>query len=673
MSEAPRSNGKTRALSTRLAGLCLALLAIGAAAPRIDPLASRGIAVTGGAAPGYLEDRVCAECHREIWTTYQQVGMARSFARPGSAGKIEDFARGAFAHAASKQNFEMTWRGDRLFFRREQLDAAGQPINVWEHEVDWILGSGNHARTYLYRTEGGELYQLPIAWYTQEAKWGMAPGFDRPDHEGVLRRVRRECMFCHNAYPDAPQGSDLHDAPQIYPEKLPEGIGCQRCHGPGAEHVRRALTAPKAGAAIRAAIVDPGALSKPRMEDVCFECHFQPSVALQGLRRYGVGDWSFRPGQNLAEYQVAVDVEEEGVAPGDRFEINHQAYRLRQSRCYLKSADLSCLTCHDPHVKVPAAERAAHYASACLGCHEGHKPEACGIGGATAPAGSDRTIDPKDCVSCHMPKRRPSDVVHAVMTDHKIQIPKAGVDFLAPRGETDPVITGLRLLEPEKLPGASAEIYRAATAVRAVRSTSALDRLEALLATAKLAEIEPYLDLAEGQLGARRFGAAEKTLRGILSRSPGRPLALEWLGIALAGQGKNDEAITTLRAVLAAGEKKGSPARPESLFNLGLLRVERDPQKALADLDRALALRGNQVAAWFYRGVALARLDRRTEAEAAYRKALEIDPRFTRGYLALAESFIARGEKTEARRWLVHGAEIAADPAKVRAALDAMP
>src|SRR6185295_6289983 len=168
MSEAPRSNGKTRALSTRLAGLCLALLAIGAAAPRIDPLASRGIAVTGGAAPGYLEDRVCAECHREIWTTYQQVGMARSFARPGSAGKIEDFARGAFAHAASKQNFEMTWRGDRLFFRREQLDAAGQPINVWEHEVDWILGSGNHARTYLYRTEGGELYQLPIAWYTQE-------------------------------------------------------------------------------------------------------------------------------------------------------------------------------------------------------------------------------------------------------------------------------------------------------------------------------------------------------------------------------------------------------------------------------------------------------------------------------------------------------------------------
>lgn len=665
-----RPDGNQRALHPRLFGLGIALLALGASAQSPDPLASRGIAPTVGAAPGYVEDRVCAECHREIWTTYQQVGMARSFARPGSAERIEDFAQSAFAHAASKQNFEMSWRGERLLFRREQRDAAGRPINVWEHEVDWILGSGNHARTYLYRTEGGELYQLPIAWYTQEGKWGMAPGFDRSDHDGVLRRVRRECMFCHNAYPDAPQGSDLHDAQQTYPEKLPEGIGCQRCHGPGAEHVRRALTAPKVGAAIRAAIVDPGALSKPRMEDVCFECHLQPSVAIQGLRRYGVGDWSFRPGQDLAAYQVAVDVEEEGVAAGDRFEINHQAYRLRQSRCYLKSADLSCLTCHDPHVKIPTAERAEHYSSACLGCHEGHKPEACGIGGT---AETDSAIDPKDCVSCHMPQRRPSDVVHVVMTDHKIQIPKAGVDLVAPRAETDPVITGLRLLEPETLPGAVAEIYRAGTAVRAVRSTAALDRLETLLATGKPSEIEPYLDLAEGQLGARRFAAAEKTLRAVLSRSPGRPLALEWLGIALTGQGKNDEAISTLRAVLAASEKNGSPARPESLFNLGLLRVDRAPERALADFDRALALRGNQVAAWFYRGIALERLDRRSEAEAAYQRALEIDPRFTRGYLALAESALVRGDKSAARRWLAQGADVAADPVRARAALEALP
>ncbi len=675
MDDEPPPQPKHRALPARLAALGLALLALGATAPKIDRLVARGIAVTGGAAPGYVPDRVCAECHREIWTTYQQVGMARSFARPAAAPRIEEFGRGSFSHQESQQRFEMIWRGDRLTFRREQLDAEGKLINVWEREVDWILGSGNHARTYLYRTDGGELYQLPIAWYTQEGTWGMAPGFDRTDHDGVLRRVRRECMFCHNAYPDAAAGSDLHDAPQTYPEELPEGIGCQRCHGPGAEHVRRALAAPHAepgarstGAeAIRAAIVDPGALAKARMEDVCFQCHLQPSVALQGLRRYGVGDWSFRPGEDLASYQVAVDIEEEGVAPVDRFEINHQAYRLRQSRCYLTSADLSCLTCHDPHVKVPAAERAAHYASVCQGCHEGHEPEACGIERV------DSSIDPQNCVTCHMPQRRPSDVVHVVMTDHKIRIPKPGVDLLAPLAESDPMVTGVRLLEPERIPAQLAEIYRAGTVVRAVRSAAALDRLEALLASAKPSEIEPYLDLAEGQLGARRFAAAEKTLRAVLGRSPGRPLALEWLGIALAGQRKKEEAIATLRAVLISAEKNGGPARPESAFNLGLLRVERDPNRALADLDRALVLRSNQVAAWFYRGIALERLDRRAEAEAAYQRALEIDPRFTRGYLALAESALARGDQAAARRWLTHGAGVAADPGKVRAVLLAHP
>ena len=40
------------------------------------------------------------------------------------------------------------------------------------------LGSGNHSRGYLYRTPSGELYQLPLMWYTQTGRWGMAPGYD---------------------------------------------------------------------------------------------------------------------------------------------------------------------------------------------------------------------------------------------------------------------------------------------------------------------------------------------------------------------------------------------------------------------------------------------------------------------------------------------------------------
>src|SRR5262245_34752639 len=243
------SGGRLRSRGLLFGGLAALLAAQGAlrsfaarpdSAPAAEPsavplpviardLAALGVATTAGAAPGYVEDRACGLCHSEIAETYAAKGMARAFRRPRPEADIEDFAAPPFVHAASRQQLEIARRDGRLLFRRWQLDGAGRPINLFEREVDWILGSGSHARTYLYRTPGGELYQLPLAWYTQERAWGMAPGFDRPDHDGVLRRVRRECLFCHDAYPEVPAGSDLYGAPQELPAALPEGLGCQRC------------------------------------------------------------------------------------------------------------------------------------------------------------------------------------------------------------------------------------------------------------------------------------------------------------------------------------------------------------------------------------------------------------------------------------------------------------
>ena len=148
-------------------------------------------------------------------------------------------------------------------------------------------------------------------------------------------------------------------------------------------------------------------------------CHLQPSVAIPGLRRFGKGDFSFRAGDPLSDHFVQVDVEEEGRAASERFEINHHPYRLQQSRCRTASgAAFSCLTCHDPHQRVPETERAAHYRAACLTCHQ-DSPE-------THAAGQN------DCVSCHMPKRRTQDVVRVVMTDHWIRRQPGGPELLAP-------------------------------------------------------------------------------------------------------------------------------------------------------------------------------------------------------------------------------------------------
>src|SRR5947209_17304399 len=102
--------------------------------------------------PGYANDAECASCHANLVRTYQHVGMSKSFYRPRRDDVIEDFSKLPFRHAKSGDVMEMRWQGERLLFRRWQLEAAGKQVNLFEQPVDWILGSGHHARTYLYQT-----------------------------------------------------------------------------------------------------------------------------------------------------------------------------------------------------------------------------------------------------------------------------------------------------------------------------------------------------------------------------------------------------------------------------------------------------------------------------------------------------------------------------------------
>jgi hypothetical protein len=72
--------------------------------------------------------------------------------------------------------------------------------------------------------------------------WAMSPGYDQPAHLDFRRVIDAGCMSCHNGYP--PRLLDLRELggksamPSGYiagPKfgTLPEGIDCQRCHGPG--------------------------------------------------------------------------------------------------------------------------------------------------------------------------------------------------------------------------------------------------------------------------------------------------------------------------------------------------------------------------------------------------------------------------------------------------------
>ena len=131
-------------------------------------------------------------------------------------------------------------------------------------------------------------------------------------------------------------------------DALPEGIDCQRCHGPGQAHVE-AVKSGDMKAGVRA-IVNPAKLDRDRQLEACMQCHLESTsspLPFQ-IQRYEQPLFSYTPGKPLSDYFIHFDHAPGTPGRDDKFEIAGGAYRLRKSACFQRS-EMTCLTCHDPH------------------------------------------------------------------------------------------------------------------------------------------------------------------------------------------------------------------------------------------------------------------------------------------------------------------------------------
>ena len=461
--------------------------------------------------------------------------MGRSFFKPAAENEAEDFtSHNEFYHAASDRYYTMTGRDGRYFVRRYQKALDGQPVNIIEQSIDYVIGSGNHARSYLHLTGQNKMIELPVTWYAEDrGHWGMSPGYDWQHHSDFRRKITTECVFCHNAYPSTKNDSDRSDMEAVFPGAVPEGIDCQRCHGPGAAHVN----APDA-----ANIVNPARLSRDRNLEVCMQCHLESTSAPlpYAVRRFGRGVFSYAPGQPLADYMIHFDA----ATGDDKFEIAGAVYRLRKSRCF-KESEMTCTTCHDPH-RIPRGEEAKqHYTDACLTCHRALIEER--VATRKHPAA-------RNCVECHMPKRRTEDVVHVVMTDHYIQRTKATTDLLAPlserHGDDEHLYQGdVTLYYPDVMPDeGDRELYLSVAQVTAKTNLrSGTDRLNAAIARYQPKEAGFYFELAKAYTELNMSQQAIAMYRKTLDLRPAYWPALHRLGLELSKSGDLAQAAEMIR------------------------------------------------------------------------------------------------------------------------------
>jgi Ankyrin repeat len=74
-------------------------------------------------------------------------------ADPNGNDIAEDYTRNnTYYHKASDSYFTMLRREGKYYQRRYQIDFDGKQVNVIEQQIDYILGSGNHVRSYVHRT-----------------------------------------------------------------------------------------------------------------------------------------------------------------------------------------------------------------------------------------------------------------------------------------------------------------------------------------------------------------------------------------------------------------------------------------------------------------------------------------------------------------------------------------
>lgn len=515
--------------------------------------------------------RKCAECHAEIWASYQSHPMAHSSASVSEAEIVEDYAHNTSFSKPASRHYRAERIGERVWHHESMTDADGKTIYDQAVEIHYAIGSGRRGRTYLIE-RGSLLKASPITWYTQGKTWDLSPGYLPADHQRFDRRVADECVVCHVGRAAFETGKpNRFDEPPF----LEAAIGCERCHGPGGNHVRRhEVGVVDAGASDP--IVNPRDLEPGAREDVCNQCH------LVGYRilRYGRSTFDFRPGERL-EDTWAIFPKDLNPDSSEVARAVGQVDQMRESVCFKSSEGrMGCISCHDPHSLPPAADRRAFFDKRCAACH---------VDKGCAIPDSERQAAPAagSCIACHMPALPASNVPHTSQTDHRIlrkpsdtkkTRPKAGSELFDNAQTRLPKIDLLRargIVQAQEIAGRN-DVASAASLEKQLRDVLA----------AYPDDVQSQVSLATLVMLQRRPAEAKDLLLGVLSKDPENEAALRNLAKYNQERGQSEEAIVYLLRLTAI-----DPSSPELQLNLAemLWQSNRLPE-AIAAAERGVEL-----------------------------------------------------------------------------------
>jgi hypothetical protein len=421
---------------------------------------------------------------------------------------VADQPDGQLLHTPSDSKIEIRHNADGVMIHR--LTSRGLTA---EYPVAYAVGSGKVGFSYLIAIPPF-LFQSPASYYSQAELWDVTPGYEPERVLDFTHPILEGCVFCHSNTVNLVPGTDNQfRQPELSP------ISCERCHGPAQAHLQE----PSPGS-----IVNPAKLPPAARDSVCEQCHLEGEIRILNPGKY----WQdFQPGKDL-ESVFSTYLVRSGPNFGEKAVT--QSEQLSLSRCARESSDrLWCGTCHAQHSM--ATNRAEEVRAVCLNCHKDL------FDARRHPAAA-------ECVSCHMPRTRPSNIAHAAITSHRLALPTS------------------KPASPAKPKAADLSAWR-----------------------------EPAPELAARNLGLALFqtGSTSKNANDvyrsyqILSQLPQRdPAVLATLGSILLQQNHPDVAVKLYKQATSA-----EPRNARFAYILGVaLNANGDPHAAIAELRHSIEL-----------------------------------------------------------------------------------
>ncbi len=308
----------------------------------------------------------CQRCHAEIYQRWSKTRMANVVTDPKAHPDviIPDF-------------------------------ASADPKIVTFKKDDIAFVYGTHWKQRYFTKVGDDYFPLGAQWDVVNKVWRpymVAPNADWwvPHYpaDNMQRPTGPLCDGCHSVNYD------------IKTKQVTEwNVGCERCHGPGSEHVKSATAA---------TIVNPAKMDYVRANDTCIQCHSQGQPLSNPIdgRYY---DWpvGFVQGDQLKKYW-ALEEHKLGETTFTHFPDGTAHKNRMQGNDFVQSEmykhGVTCSSCHDAHGTANDNLVRKVGNDLCLSCH---RP-----GGANGPRAA--TVEAHthhakgsagdECIACHMPK-----------------------------------------------------------------------------------------------------------------------------------------------------------------------------------------------------------------------------------------------------------------------------